>query len=190
MKRAWVHVIAGLGLALAATAPVSAQEWDFDPSVLFGDSRVLLQRAPDREIDQLLQALHASAQQPDEAAAMCAAFDPAAGPAIDALQTAASQLGDASRERFALAISGVLVAAAQHPPQAFDERVGAQALKAAGATAAILNDGFIAGLNGDEPRARCRAVGQLLDGLQTRPLPERAAATRLLLLQGLARLAP
>ena len=51
--------------------------------------------------------------------------------------------------------------------------------------AAILDGNFLAGLNGNDHNARCRSVGSLLESLQSRPLGERAAVTRLLLSQGL-----
>jgi len=62
-------------------------------------------------------------------------------------------------------------------------------------TAAILHDGFIAGLNTtgstiDNRAARCRSLRWLLDAMQSRRQGERAAMTRLLLDEGLARLAP
>lgn len=196
MNRPMATVV--LGVLVAATALLAqaqslsaqAEAWGFDPSVLVADSQALLARAPDREMEQLFQAVHASAQVPAEAAALCGLFDPQATHGLDALQAATAQLGPASQERFALAITAMLVAAAQSPPQRFDEPLARQALKSAGATAAILHDGFLAGLNGDDRDARCRSVRQLLDGLQTRPLSERAAATRLLLREGLAQLNP
>lgn len=180
-----------LGVLIATSPPATAQAvWQFDPAALVADSQTLLLRAPDREIDQLFQAVHAAAQVPADAAALCGLFDPEAAHGLDAVQTASARLGDASRERLALAVAAVLVAAVQHPPQPYDPAVARQALKAAGATAAILHDGFLAGLNGDDRDARCRSIGQLLAGLQSRPLPERAAATRLLLREGVARLGP
>lgn len=192
-------VVAVLALALlVSSAPLMAQrslaeqaaQWGFDPTVLVADSRELLLRAPDREMDLLFQAVHGSAQVPGEAAALCTAFDPDGELGLEALQAAGEQFGDASRARFVEAISAVLVAAAQHPPQPFDETGARQALKAAGVTAAIQHDGFTAGLNGTDRDARCRSVGQLIDGLQAQPLPGRAAATRLLLMEGLSMLAP
>lgn len=182
--------VALLALVLAAPLPAHAAQWGFDPSLLVADSRALLLRAPDSEIDRLLQAVHGSAQSPTEAAALCAAFDPDGELGLEALQTAGEQLGAASRERFVAAIASLVIAAAQHPPQPFDETRARQALKAAGVSAAIQHDGFSAGLNGDDRDARCRSVGQLIDGLQTQPLPQRAAATRLLLIEGIGMLAP
>ncbi|MBA3487450.1 MAG: hypothetical protein H0T88_09745 [Lysobacter sp.] len=179
-----------LALVLAFPLPAHATQWVFDPSVLVADSRTLLLRAPDHEIDRLLQAVHGSAQSPTEAAALCAAFDPNGELGLEALQTAGEQLAPASRERFVAAITSVVIAAAQHQPQPFDETQARQALKAAGVSAAIQHDGFSAGLNGTDRDARCRSVGQLIDGLQAQPLPNRAAATRLLLMEGISMIAP
>lgn len=167
-----------------------AAQWGFDPTVLVADSQALLLRAPDREMDLLFQAVHGSAQAPREAAALCTALDPDGELGLEALQTAGEQLGPTSRERFVTAISAVVLAAARHPPQPFDEPAARQALKAAGVTAAIQHDGFVAGLSSSDRDARCRSVRLLIDGLQTRPLPERAAATRLLLREGLTLLEP
>lgn len=192
-------VMGGLALALLmSSAPLMAQrslaqqaaQWGFDPTVLVADSRALLLRAPDYEMDLLFQAVHGAAQVPGEAAALCTALDPDGELGLEALQAAAEQLGDASRARFVDAIGAVLIAAAQHPPQPFDEAAARQAVKAAGVTAAIQHDGFVAGLSGSDRDARCRSVRLLIDGLQTRPLGERAAATRLLLREGLTLLEP
>jgi len=191
-------VCASLAVLLALSSPLAAQrslaeqaaQWGFDPSVLVADSQSLLLRAPDREMDLLFQAVRGSAQDPGEAAALCTALDPAGELGLEALQTAGEQLGPASRERFVNAISAVVMAAAQHPPQPFDERGARQALKAAGVTAAIQHEGFVAGLASSDREARCRSVRLLIDGLQTRPLAERAAATRLMLREGLTLLEP
>lgn len=182
----------------ALPAPASAQQspseqWGFDPAVfdvgaLVADSRQLLRRAPDPQIDGLFQAVHAATQDPVEAAALCALFEPQADRSLAGLNAAAAQLGETSQTRFAGAVAEVLVAAAQHPPQPFDAAVAQQNLKSAAVTAAMLNDGFVAGLNGDDDDARCRSLEMLLDAMQTRPLPERAAITRLLLDEGLTRL--
>ena len=86
---------------------------------------------------------------------------------------------------FANAVADVFVSAAQSPRQPYDAAVAEQALKAAGVRAALLDEQFLAGLNGDDHDARCRSVGSLLESLQSRPLGERAAVTRLLLSQGL-----
>ncbi len=185
-----VGAVTLLALVLASPLPAHATQWVFDPSVLVADSRTLLMRAPDHEIDRLLQAVHGSTKSPTEAAALCAAFDPDGELGLEALQTAGEQLAPASRERFVAAITSVVIAAAQHQPQPFDETQARQALKAAGVSAAIQHDGFSAGLNGTDRDARCRSVGQMIDGLQAQPLPHRAAATRLLLMEGISMVAP
>lgn len=180
-----------------ATTPALAQDttqstleaWGIDASVLASSSEDLLLRAPDPAIDGLFQAVHASAQSPAEAGALCRLFDPQADRSLDGLNEVASKLGDASRERFATATAEAFVAAAQSPRQPYDAAQAQQWLKAAGVRAAILDDRFTAGLAGEDHDARCRSIGLLLDALQSRPLPERAAVTRLLLAEGLARLA-
>lgn len=186
-----------LALSAAVAAPVLAQgaprsmleEWGFDPTVLMAGSEDLLLRAPDPAIDGLFRAVHASAQSPAEARALCGLFDPQADRSLAGLNEIASRLGDAGRERFANAAAQAFVAAAQHPRQPYAAAQARQWMKAAGVRAALLNDGFTTGFTGDDPDARCRSIGQLLDALQSRPLGERAAVTRLLLSEGLARLA-
>lgn len=187
-----IALACGVLLALPVAAPVTAQsssplaDWGFDPSALAADGRELLRRAPDREIDALFQALHGASRQPAEAAAMCALFQPQADRSLAGLDRAAARLGPATRERFALAIAEVLVAATRNPPQPYDPAGAQQALKAAGATAAILHEDFLPGLHGDDSDARCRSFALLLDGMAMRPMQERAAVTRLLLFEGLA----
>lgn len=186
-----------LALAAVVTAPALAQnaprsmleEWGIDASVLMEGSEDLLLRAPDPAIDALFQAVHASAQSPAEARALCGLFDPQADRSLAGLNEVAARLGDDSRARLANAAAEAFVAAAQHPRQPYDAAQAQQWMKAAGVRAALLNDGFSAGLSGDDPDARCRSIGQLLDALQSRPLGERAAVTRLLLSEGLTRLA-
>ncbi|MFS8063069.1 MAG: hypothetical protein ACMG5Z_00625 [Luteimonas sp.] len=179
------------------TTPAIAQQtdtggWSFDPSVLAAGGDLLL-RAPDREIDQLFQAVHAAGQMPAEADALCGLFDPQADRSLSGLNTVASRLGPDSQSRFANAVANVLVGAMQSPPQRYDAAAARQSLKAAGVTAAILHDGFLAGLNADgnapdARSARCQSLRWLLDAMQTRPIAERAAMTRLLLDEGLTRI--
>jgi hypothetical protein len=182
----------GALLALPVATPVPAQssstlaDLGFDPSALAADGRELLRRAPDREVDALFQALHGASREPAEAATLCALFQPQADRSLAGLNQAAARLDPATRERFALAVADVLVSATRSPPQAFDPSQARQALKAAGATAAILDEDFLPGLHGNDPDARCRSFGLLLDGMAMRPLAERAAVTRLLLFEGLA----
>ena len=95
-----------------------------------------------------------------EADALCGLFDPGADRSLAGLNAVASQLGPASRARFANAVANVLVGAMQSPPQRYDAAAARQSLKAAGVTAAILHDGFVAGLNadGNAPDATQRAL--------------------------------
>jgi hypothetical protein len=183
-----------LAIGLAASAPSLAQDsvleqWGFDPTVLVSSGQDLLSRAPDEAVDGLFQTLHATAKRPEESQALCALFDPQADRSLDGLNALASQLGEESRVRFADAVAQFVVAAAQNPPQPYDAAAARQSLKAAGVRAALLDDGFVAGLNGDDHPARCRSIGLLLDAVQSRPPGERAAVTRLMLAEGLDRLA-
>ena len=173
--------------AFAAPVAASAQDLEgFDPAVLMGEVQDVLVRAPDREIDGLFQAVHGSMRQPSEAKAICSLFDTGADRSIESLNRVAMQLGAASRQRFADAVGNVVVAGLQGQPQPFDRDAAAQALKSNGARAAILHDGFSAGLAEDAGRdARCRSLGQMLEVLSQRPQPERALVTRWLLDQGL-----
>lgn len=188
-------VAIGLTTLLAAPLLAVAQEsgaWGFDPGALVAGGD-LLQRVPAREMDALFQAVHAAAQADDEAQAMCALFDPQGDRSLAGLNAAAWRLGPASRQRFSLAIADALAASLQSSPQRYDPAAAKQALKAAGVTAAIVHEGFVAGLNADgvdnDSRAqRCQSLRWLLDAMQSRPPQERAAMTRLLLDQGLARL--
>lgn len=184
--------------ALLASVPAVAQDagaWGFDPGILAASGSDLLRRAPNAEIDGLFQAVHAATRNEQEAQAVCALFEPDADRSLDGLNAAASRLGPASRERFGNAVGNVLVAAVQSPPQVFDAAAARQSLKASGVTAALLHDGFVAGLTAtgsttDSRAARCHSLRWLLDAMQSRPQGERAAMTRLLLDEGLARLAP
>jgi hypothetical protein len=186
--RRWMPALL-LSLALSPAWAQDAGGWALDPGVLVAGND-LLQRAPDREIDALFQAVHAASRDQRQAQALCALFVPGADRSIEALNTAAMALDPASRERFAGAVAAVLLAALQSPPQPWDAAAARQALKAAGATAAILHDGFLTGLNADGDDAdsrgsRCRSLRWLLDAMDSRPAPERAAMTRLLLAQGM-----
>lgn len=174
----------------AQQAPATAiEQWGFDPSLLVADGRELLRRAPDPAIDGLLQAAHASTRSPAEAAALCQLFEPEADRSLAALNAIADRLGPAHQNRFATAVANVFVTAMQSPIQPYDEAVAQQSLKSAGVRAAMINDGFVAGLNGQDADARCRSIGWLLDALHDRPLAERASVARLLLGEGLEQLA-
>lgn len=176
-----------LGFAMALPATASAQDFEgFDPSVLMGGVGDVLARTPDAQVDGLFQALHASMRQPAEAKAICSLFEADADRGIDSLNDVAMRLPEASRQRFADAIAQVVVAGVQSPPQRWDRAAATQSLKANGARAAILHDGFTAGLAPEASReARCGSLGAMLDVLADRPQAERVPVTRLLLEQGL-----
>lgn len=176
--------VVGAAPPVPARAPQAA--WTFDPQVLVGDGRELLRRAPDRAVDALFLAVHDSTRDPERARPLCALFAPGADRSLVGLQEIAAQLSPADQERFAGAVAELFVAALQSPPQPYDEAAARQALKAAGVRAALVNDGFVAGLNGADATARCRSLRWLLEQLHARPRPERAAVTRLLLGEGLA----
>jgi hypothetical protein len=172
--------------ALPAAARAQQDLGDFDSAALMGEVQDVLVRTPDAQIDGLFHALHGSMRQPQEAEAICGLFDADADRGIDALNDVATRLSGASRQRFVDSIANVIVAGLQGQPQAYDQAAAAQALKSNGARAAMLHDGFSAGLSTGAPRdARCRSLGQMLDVLADRPQPERAMVTRLLLDQGL-----
>jgi len=175
-----------LGCVLAVPAMAHAQDFgDFDPSVLMGGVGDVLSRTPDAQVDGLFRALHGSMRQPAEADAICSLFDGDADRGIDSLNDAAMRLPEASRQRFADAIAQAVVAAVQSPPQRWDRAAASQSLKANGTRAAILHDGFTAGLAADASRdARCGSLGAMLDVLADRPQAERVPVTRLLLAQG------
>lgn len=177
-----------LAIAFALPAAARAQQGldDFDPSALMGEVQGMLVRTPDAQIDGLFHALHGSMRQPREAEAICGLFDADANRGFDALNDVATRLSGASRQRFVDSIANVVVAGLQGQPQAYDQAAAAQALRANGARAAMLHDGFSAGLSSGASRdARCRSLGQMLDVLADRPQTERAMVTRLLLDQGL-----
>lgn len=190
------HISATLAaMLLLIQATVSAQDWSLDPGALAAGGSDMLRRAPDRQIDALFQAVNAVMQNDDEAQAMCGLFDPDADRSIEGLNAVAARLGPASRTRLADAMADVVVAALQSPLQAYDAAAARQALKAAGVTAAMLHDGFVAGLaseglDAESRTLRCRSLRWLLDGVASRSPGERAAITRLLLDEGLARIGP
>jgi len=187
MARISLNLVAAALLAVSAT-PALAQDlgdWGFDPSALVADGRELLLRAPDASVDGLFQAVHESAKTPQDASTLCALFDPGAQRSLDGYNRIASQLTQQSRVRFADAATNFFLTAAQSPRQPYDAAVATQALKAAGVRAALLNDGFLAGLNGNDHDARCRSVGWLIDAMASRPVAERASVMRLLLSQGI-----
>lgn len=182
-------------LSLATPATARAQDsgdWSFDPDALLATGTDLLRQVPAAQMDGLFQAVHAAAQDERQAQPLCDLFDPDADRSLQGLNAAASKLDPDNRQRFASAVADALVAAMQSPAQPFDAAQAKQALKASGATAAILHDGFLAGLNASgsdlaSRQSRCRSLRWLLDAMQSRPQAERAAMTRLLLEQGLRR---
>jgi hypothetical protein len=186
---------AALAVASAAAAAQSVQDWGLDPDALADSGGDLLRRAPDDAIDGLFQAVHAASRDDGEARALCTLFEPDADRSLQGFNAVAARLGPASRDRFANAVANALVGAMQSPPQPYDAAAALQALKAAGATAAILHDGFVRGINASgtdaaSRDARCQSLRWLLDAMQARPRQERTAMTRWLLEQGVARLAP
>jgi hypothetical protein len=179
-------LVLALALPCAASARQSEDLQTFDPAALVGGVQDMLDRAPDREIDGLFQALHGSLRRPEEADAICGLFDPAADRSLDGLNGVAMRLPETSRQRFVEAIANVVVAGLQGEPQPIDRAAAAQALKSNGARAAMLHDGFTAGFSEDAPQAaRCRSLQQMMDVLAQRPQGERVLVTRLLLEQGL-----
>lgn len=165
------------------------EKWGFDPSALVAEGQELLQRAPDPAIDQLFQAVRSSLADPHDAEVLCPLFDPEAERSLASFNEVADRLSPEHSRRFAGAVANLFVAAMQSPRQSFDEAAARQALKAAGVRAALVNDGFVAGLNGSDHQARCRSIRWLLDDLHAQPLEQRAAVARLMLAEGLGHLA-
>ncbi len=165
------------------------EQWGFDPSALVADGHELLLRAPDGAIDRVFQAARISLADPNEAAVLCPLFDPASDRSLAAFNEVANRLGPEHSSRFAGAVANLFVAAVQSPRQPFDRAAARQGLKSAGVRAALLNDGFVAGLNGSDQQARCRSIRLLMDDLDGQPLQHRAAVARLLLAEGLGHLA-
>ena len=187
-------LLLAIALPPAAAAQSTGDSRSFDPGVFAADTRTLLGRAPDAAVDGLFQAVHAASRVPGDADVLCVLFEPDADRSFEGLNAAAARLSPASQERLLLAVADVLVAASQSPPQPFDVGAARQALKSNLARTAILHDGFAAGLMAEgsdaaSRDARCRALGAMLDTLEARPSAERAQVTRLLLDEGLARIA-
>src|SRR5690606_13636673 len=184
-----------LACALAAPPPAAAQHYEIDLSridpaavIALGDDVLL--RAPDAAIDRLFSAVHASAGSERESAALCALFEPDAPRDIAAFQRAVDGLGDASRERFARAFTGIALSGLEGTPQAYDPQHARQVLKSAAVSATLLHEGFMQGLAaGDDPagrEARCRSFRWLVGVLHGLPASDRVAATRWLLREGLS----
>ncbi|MEP6634741.1 MAG: hypothetical protein ABJA62_11095, partial [Luteimonas sp.] len=120
-----------IGCFAIAAGPVAAQDldtgdWSFDPGMLVSGGADIVRRAPDRDVDAFFQAVHAAARTPGESEAMCALFDPDADRSLSGLNAALSRFGRASRERFADALAGMLIAASGNPPQAYDAEAAKQ----------------------------------------------------------------
>ena len=179
-----IAVVIAAALALPARAQQPAPA--YDPVAIADGVRQLLSRTPDREIDGLFHALHGAMREPREADAICGLFEDGADRGFEGLNRAAMQLGESSRQRFVDAIAYAVVAGLEGQPQTLDRAAAEQALKSNGARAAMLHDGFSAGLaEGATSQARCTTLGQMLDVLAQRPQAERVLVTRLLLEQGL-----
>ena len=197
LPRSFAVAVLSTTLAFACTttsASQSVEDWGIDPEVLSDGGNALLRRAPDDAIDAIFQSVHGASRDDRQAGVLCSLFEPDADRSLQGLNSVAARLAPASRDQFASALANALVAAMQSPPQPYDAGAALQSLKAAGATAAILHDGFVRGLNasGRDPAsrdARCQSLRWLLDAMQARPQPERAGMTRWLLDQGLSRLA-
>lgn len=189
--RSWTRAAALAWLLAFAMPPAFAQEgdWSFDPGML-ATGQDLLQRTPAREMDALFQAVHVAARDDAQAQALCALFEPDADRSLAGLDAVAARLAPGSRQQFATAVANAMLVSLQSPVQPDDSALARQGLKSAAVTAGMLHDGFVAGLaarasDGDSRAARCRSLRWLLDAMQSRPLPERAAMTRQLLQQGL-----
>lgn len=190
-----VHAASALLLGVAFAGPAAAQHYGIDlsridPAAVLSLGDEVLLRAPDPAIDRLFKAVHASSRSDTESAALCALFEPGAARDVSAFQRAVDRLGDDSRERFALAFTDIAIAGLQGQPQAWDPAHAQQVLKSAAVSATLLYDGFMSGMvaEGDDEasrRARCQSFRWLVGVLDGLPQPDRAAATRWLLREGL-----
>lgn len=183
-----------LGAALAFPVSARGQAFDlsqFDPTAILQLGDDVLLRAPDPAIDRLFKAVHASSRSESESAALCALFEPGAARDIGAFQRTAERMGEASRDRFALAFADIALGGLQGPLQPWDPGHAQQVLKQAAVTAGFLHDGFAAGLAADgadeaSRQARCRSFRWLVGVLDGLPQDDRTAATRWLLREGLS----
>lgn len=192
--RAW-PAAALLACGLAMAPPAAAQRYaidlsQLDPAAVLSLGDDVLLRAPDPAIDRLFKAVHASSRSDVESTALCALFEPDAARDVAAFQRAVDRLGDASRERFALAFTDIAVAGLQGGLQPYDPAHARQVLKSAAVTATFLHEGFMLGLategrDAASREARCRSFRWLVGVLDGLPLADRAAATRWLLREGL-----
>lgn len=189
-------LVAATLLAASAVAPAThAQRYDIDlsqldPSAVLSLGDDVLLRAPDAAIDRLFKAVHASSRSETESAALCALFEPDAPRDVSAFQRAVDRLGDASRERFALAFTDIALTGLQGQVQPYDPAHARQVLKSAAVSATFLHEGFMLGLASEgrdeaSRAARCRSFRWLVGVLDGLPQADRAAATRWLLREGL-----
>lgn len=195
-----LRMMGALLAACAVPATVAAQNYvvdlsQVDPTAILASAGDVLMRAPDNAIDDLFQAAHQAVQSPRDASTLCALFDPHADRSVEALAATANRLGQTSRERFGTALLNIAAVGLQAPRQPYDAAAATKTLKQAGVTAMLLHDDFMLGMtaSGADPAsrdARCRSFGWMLDALKDMPLPQRAAATRLMLNEGLQQLAP
>ena len=176
----------------AVPVETPADDASIDGASLGDGLRQLLARAPDRDVDALFQAVHASAGDLRQSRALCTVFARQDGPALERIQDFAATLDAAGQQRFADALAGLFLAGLQGRASApYDAVAARQALKSNMARAAILHEGFVEGLQPGESddaaaeAACCRSLGWMLDTLGKRPLAERAQVTRLLLDEGL-----
>lgn len=159
--------------------------------VVLSGAEDLMLRAADQDVDGLYQAVLAASQSDRDASRLCALFDPTADRSLAGLQRVASALDPDSRARFADAALAIAVSGMQGPLRPYDPVIADQVLRRAAVTAALIHDGFSAGMaaTGRDPgsrEARCRSFRQLVDVLKDFALADRAAATRYLMLEGLA----
>lgn len=199
MRKSW-RMMGALLAACAVPATAAAQNYvvdlsQVDPTAILASAGDVLMRAPDSAIDDLFQAAHQASQSPRDASTLCALFDPHADRSFEALAATANRLGQASRERFGTALLNIAAVGLQAPRQPYDAAAATKTLKQAGVTAMLLHDDFMLGMtaSGADPvsrDARCRSFGWMLDALKDVPRPQRAAATRLMLNEGLQQLAP
>lgn len=195
----WMRNMAGIVLCASLALPASARaqqafEFDlsaFDPAAAALLAQDVLLRAPDADIDRLFKAVHAASRVDGDAAVVCALFEPDAERSPAALQRMASRLSADSRQRFLDALAAVAVAGLQSPRQPYDAAAGLQVVKSAGVKAMFLNEGFAEGMAADgvdesSRRQRCQSMRWLVGALEGFEPFERAAATRYLMLEGLA----
>lgn len=148
----------------------------------------LLHQTPDAQIDALFHGLQAAAREPGDARALCALFDPQTERSMASLQQLAGQLGPQAQQALLDALAQSITAALQGggTVSAYDPAQALQLLKANVARAAMLHDGFTAGLTPDATtQVRCESLRQMFDVLGDRPQSERAPIIRYLLDQGL-----